>query len=47
MKSQVFNMRYPLGLLERIDIVKKEKGFNTRTQAIIFLLQYALELIEK
>lgn len=47
MKSQVLNMRYPLGLIEKIDKIKEQKSFNTRTQAIIFLLQYALEIIEK
>lgn len=47
MKSQVLNMRYPLGLIERIDKIKEQKCFNTRTQAIIFLLQYSLEQLEK
>ena len=47
MKSQVLNMRYPVGLIERIDKVKEQKGFNTRTQAIVFLLQYALEQVER
>lgn len=46
MKSQVLNMRYPIGLIERIDKIKEQKGFNTRTQTIIFLLQFALEQIE-
>jgi metal-responsive CopG/Arc/MetJ family transcriptional regulator len=45
--SQVLNMRYPLELLERIDKVKEQRGFQTRTQAIIFLLQYALEQLGK
>ena len=47
MKSQVLNMRYPIGLIDRIDKVKAEKCFNTRTQTIIFLLQIALGEIEK
>ena len=47
MKSMVLNMRYPTGLVEKIDKLKEEKSFNTRTQTIIFLLQYAIEQIEK
>jgi len=46
MTSQVLNMRYPTLLIERIDKVKELKGFQTRTQTIIFLLQFALEQIE-
>lgn len=46
MRSQVLNMRYPVGLIERIDRIKEIKGFNTRTQTIIFLIQYALEKLE-
>lgn len=45
-QSQVVNMRYPAELLRRIDEFKEKKGFTTRTQAIIFLLQYALEKLE-
>ena len=45
--SQVFNMRYPKALLQRIDEFKDEKGFVTRSQAIIFLLQYGLEELKK
>lgn len=45
--SQVVNMRYPKELLRRIDEFKAKKGFTTRTQAIIFLLQYALEKLEE
>lgn len=41
--SQVVNMRYPKELLKRIDEFKEKKGFVTRTQAIIFLIQYALD----
>ncbi|MDR3601653.1 MAG: hypothetical protein P4L49_14430 [Desulfosporosinus sp.] len=47
MKSQVLNMRYPTELLEHIDRVKESKGFTTRTQVIIFLLQFALEKLER
>ncbi|WP_196607424.1 hypothetical protein [Pectinatus frisingensis] len=47
MKSQVLNMRYPVGLIERIDKLKEQKCFNTRTQTIIFLIQFALEQLEK
>ncbi|GEK59443.1 ribbon-helix-helix domain-containing protein [Marinococcus halophilus] len=45
--SQIVNMRYPKELLDRIDKFKQDKGFQTRTQAIIYLLQYALEQSEK
>ncbi|WP_172706093.1 ribbon-helix-helix domain-containing protein [Geobacillus sp. C56-T2] len=44
MDKQVINMRYPVELLKRIDKFKKEKGFTTRTQAIIYLIQYALDM---
>lgn len=47
MKSQVLNMRYPTELLARIDKIKELKGFTTRTQVIIFLLQFALEKLER
>lgn len=47
MKSQALNMRYPTKLLKRIDAVKESKGFVTRTQTIIFLLQVALTHLEK
>lgn len=47
MKKQVVNMLYPFELIDRIDKIKAEKGFTTRTQAIIFLIQYALEQLEK
>lgn len=41
--SQVVNMRYPKELLKRIDSFKNKKGFITRTQAIIYLIQTALD----
>jgi len=41
--SQVLNMRYPKALLKRIDDFKEQKGFTTRTQTIIHLLQLALD----
>lgn len=41
--SKVLNMRYPEELLNRIDEFKEKKGFTTRTQAIIYLLQIGLE----
>mgnify|MGYP000843881567 FL=1 len=44
--SQVLNMRYPKELLKRIDEFKEKKGFTTRTQTIIFLIQYALEQLD-
>lgn len=40
--SKMINMRYPVVLIERIDAFKKDKGFTTRTSAIIYLLQHAL-----
>lgn len=43
MMSQVLNMRYPKALLQRIDAFKESKGFTTRTQTIIYLIQSALE----
>ncbi|MGZ0086660.1 hypothetical protein ACWNXI_14070 [Caldibacillus thermoamylovorans] len=43
MDKQVITTRYPVELLKRIDKFKDEKGFTTRTQAIIYLLQYALD----
>lgn len=46
MKKTV-NMLYPATLVERIDLFKEKKGFTTRTQAIIFLLQRALDEEEK
>ena len=45
--SQVLNMRYPKELLKRIDDFKAKKGFTTRTQTIIYLIQYALEKSEE
>lgn len=45
--SQVVNMRYPKELLKRIDDFKDKKGFGTRTQAIIYLIQYALDQSER
>jgi len=44
--SQVLNMRYPKELLKRIDEFKEKKGFTTRTQTIIYLIQYALEQLD-
>lgn len=41
--SQMINMRYQKELLERIDQYKEEKGFTTRTQAIMHLIQRGLE----
>jgi metal-responsive CopG/Arc/MetJ family transcriptional regulator len=41
--TQLYNMKYPIRLLKRIDKFKKEKGFTTRSQAIIFLLQNSLD----
>lgn len=46
-ESQVVNMRYSKELLKRIDEFKEKKGFQTRTQAIIYLIQYALDQNER
>jgi metal-responsive CopG/Arc/MetJ family transcriptional regulator len=43
MENQIVNMSYPKKLLERIDALKNGKGFATRTQTVIFLLQLALD----
>lgn len=40
---QMVNMKYPKQLLERIDKFKDDKGFTTRTNAIIHLVIFALE----
>lgn len=45
--SQMLNMRYPKELLKRIDNFKAKKGFTTRTQTIIYLIQSSLEKFEK
>jgi len=39
---QIVNMRYPDKILEDIDRFKEENGFQTRTQTILYLLQYAI-----
>lgn len=41
--SQMINMRYPKELLKRIDEHKEVKGFTTRTQTIIHLIQVGLK----
>lgn len=43
MKKIVINMRYPKELVERIDEYKERKGFTTRTQTIMHLIQVGLE----
>lgn len=43
MEKRMVNMRYPVVLLNKIDAYQREKGFTTRTQAIIHLLQVGLE----
>lgn len=45
--KQFINMRYPVTLLKRIDDFKEENNFTTRTQAIIYLIQFALKRLEK
>jgi len=41
--SKMLNMRYPDELLKHIDKYKEKKGFTTRTQTIIYLIQKGLE----
>lgn len=43
MEKIVINMRYPEELVKRIDSYKERKGFNTRTQTIIHLIQIGLQ----
>lgn len=40
-------LRFPIGLLERVDKFQKEKGFGTRTQAIFYLISQALDINDK
>lgn len=47
MSSQMVNMRYPALILNKIDQFKEKNGFTTRTQTILYLVQYALEQLEK
>lgn len=47
MSSQMVNMRYPSIILNKIDRFKEKSGFSTRTQAILYLVQHALEQLEK
>ncbi len=46
-KLKAVNIRYPIKLIEKIDKYKNEQGFTSRTQTIIFLLQYAFEKLEE
>ena len=46
-KPQSVVVRFPKPLLERIDAYKEAKGFGTRTQAIFYLIQTALDAEEK
>ncbi len=45
--KQFINMRYPVELLKRIDDFKEKNDFTTRTQAIIYLIQFSLKKLEK
>jgi len=45
METQSVMLRVPKTLLERIDKFKEERGFGTRTQAIFYLINYALDSI--
>lgn len=41
--SKTFNMRYSEKLMKEIENFKKDKGFTSKTQAITFLIRYALD----
>lgn len=41
-ETQMINMRYPKELLKKIDAFKEKKGFTTRTQTIVYLIQVGL-----
>lgn len=45
--KQMVNMRYPKVLLNNIDEYQNRKGFNTRTQTIIHLIQLGLDVQAK
>ena len=47
MEKQMVNIRFTKQLLDRIDAYKEAKGFGTRTQAIFYLIQTALEIESK
>lgn len=47
MEKQMVNIRFTKQLLDRIDAYKEAKGFGTRTQAIFYLLQIALDIENK
>ena len=47
MEKQMVNIRFTKQLLDRIDAYKEVKGFGTRTQAIFYLLQIALDIESK
>jgi len=36
-------LRFPKVLLDRVDQLKEKRGFSTRTQAIFYLLNMALD----
>lgn len=46
MEKQSVVLRVPKVLLERIDKFKEQRGFGTRTQAIFYLVNYALEQLQ-
>jgi metal-responsive CopG/Arc/MetJ family transcriptional regulator len=43
MKKTRISLLFPKDLVDKLDEYKKEKGFMTRTQLIIYLLYTALE----
>lgn len=45
MEKQTVVLKIPTILLERIDNFKNDRGFGTRTQAIFYLINYALDIL--
>jgi metal-responsive CopG/Arc/MetJ family transcriptional regulator len=45
MEKQSVVLRFPKVLLERVDAFMNERGFGTRTQAIFYLINYALDSV--
>ena len=47
MEKQTVVLRIPKVLLRRIDKFKEERGFGTRTQAFFYLVNFALDHLQK
>lgn len=44
---QKYTMNYPIKLLKTIDKIKNELGYTSRTNTIIYLLNYAIDALNK